>query len=166
MQSAVFAFIVINMNGDFLDEANGLAVGGFPAFEIGGEDVVGLAGRNALGKFAHVIGNDLPAGLLGFIGSAADFHRDAVHGMIVRTPDRSGNESVGLAFGLRGGEESLVSSEHRQEKYDQEETQGKSGNRLALAKFRRSHRRRFPPLLLRLLRRILLPRLSIQADWE
>lgn len=82
MQSSVFAFVVVDVDSDFFDQVNRLALGGFDAFEVGGEDVVGFADGNALGEFSHVVGIDLPLGFLIF--GAADFYSDAIDGMIVR----------------------------------------------------------------------------------
>src|SRR5712691_420530 len=163
MQSSVFAFVVVDMDGNFLDQAQRLAASGFESFEIGPEDVVGFAGGNALGELAHVVGVDFPLRL--FVLGAADFHRDTIDGAIVRTPDRPGDESVGLAFGLRGCEESLLRTEGRQEKYDQEKGKGRQPcDKAQQTKSRSSHRLRFPPPHLLPLRS-LLPRLSTQADW-
>ena len=98
MQSSVFAFIVINVDGDVFDETQRPAVRRLQAFKVGGKDVVGFAGGNALGELAEVVGIDFPLGLL--VLGAADFHHDPKNGMIVRTPDRAGDESIRLAFGL------------------------------------------------------------------
>ena len=85
MQSGVFAFIVIHVDGNFFDQAERLAVGGLEAFEVGSEDVVGVTGGNALGKLSVVIGVNLPFGL--FVLGAADFDKNAVDGTIVG-PDK------------------------------------------------------------------------------
>jgi hypothetical protein len=92
MQTGVFAFDVINVDSYFLGQVQGLAVGGFEVFEIGPEDIVGLAGRDALGKFSHVVGKDLPLGFL--ILGAPDLHFDAKYRVIVGTPDGPENEGI------------------------------------------------------------------------
>jgi hypothetical protein len=163
MQSSVFAFIVIDVDGHFLDEAQRLAIGGLEALEIGPEDIVGFACGDALGKLAHVVGIEFPLGLLVF--GAAYFHRDAVHRAVVGTPHGAGDKSVGLAFGLRGREETLLGTERRKEEDWKENAGTPPYNKLARARFRRSHRLRSPPSLLRLLPHNLLQQLSIQADW-
>ena len=127
MQSGVFAFVIIDVDGNFLDQAQRPAVSGFEAFEVGGEEVVGLAGRNALGELAHVVGVDLPLRLLVFGG--ADFYEDAVDGMIVGSPNRAGDNSiVVLGLGRRGSAEIVGRAESRtelrKEDYDQEEENG------------------------------------------
>jgi len=96
MQASVFAFVVIDVDGNFLDQTQGAAVSGLKALEVGGEDVVGIADGNPLGKLSAVIGIDLPADFLGFIGGAADFHGNAIDFTIIRAPDGSGDQSVGL----------------------------------------------------------------------
>src|SRR5271154_2442599 len=96
MQSGVFAFVVIDVNGDFLHQVHRLAVGGLEAFEVGPDDVVVFAGRNALGELAVVVGIHLPLGLLVF--GAADFYFDPVDGTIVRSPDRAHDQGVGFVF--------------------------------------------------------------------
>src|SRR5579862_80326 len=58
MQSGVFAFVVINVDGDFVGEVQRSSVSGFHAFQVGPEDIVGVPGRNALGELAHVVGVD------------------------------------------------------------------------------------------------------------
>jgi len=65
VQAGILAFFVIDVDGDFLGEMQGLAVGGLEAFQVGPEDVVGLACGNALGKLAMMVGVDLPADFLG-----------------------------------------------------------------------------------------------------
>jgi len=121
MQSGVFALVVVDVDGDFLNQAERLAVGGFDAFQVGGKNVIGFADGNPLGEFSHVVGINFPLGF--FVFGAANFYGNAIHGMIVRAPDGAGDESVGLAFGLRGGEEFLMRAEGRREKYDQDHTQ-------------------------------------------
>jgi hypothetical protein len=120
MQSSVFAFILIDVDGDFLDQAQRPAIYGLEAFEVGRKNIVGLTGRNALRELAHMVGVDLPAGLLGFIGGTADLHWDAVDRAVVRSPDRAGDESVRLAF-LISGEQPLPRTECGQKKRKEEE---------------------------------------------
>src|SRR5208282_724763 len=98
MQSGVFAFVVINVDGNFFQEMKGLAVGGLDAFQVSPENVVCFTGGHALGKFAVMIGVKLPADLLRLIGGAPNLYGNAVYGMIVGAPDGSENESVGLFF--------------------------------------------------------------------
>src|SRR5450631_120595 len=164
MQSSVFAFVVINVNSHFLDQPKRLAVGGLEAFEIGRENVVGFAGRHTLGEFAQVVGINLPLRLLVF--GPADFHGDAINRMVVRTPDRAGDQRVGLAFGLRGCEETWLRTDRCEDKDEwKENTERPPHKKLSEPRVRRNHRLRSPPSLLRLLRRSPPPRLSIRADW-
>src|SRR3974390_1529267 len=104
MQSGVGALIEINMDGDFFDQMKGLAVDRFDALEIGGNDVVRLGRRNALGEtahgggdevgrvasgnalgeLAHVVGMEFPKDLVWLVFAAADSDSDSVDGMVVR----------------------------------------------------------------------------------
>jgi len=59
MQARVDAFIVVDVHGNFFG-LKGLTVAGFDAFQISPQDVVALAGGDALGEFAVVIGKKAP----------------------------------------------------------------------------------------------------------
>src|SRR5579863_2676295 len=162
MQSSVFPFVVINMDGDFLHQAQRLAVGGFVALEVGPENIVGLAGRNSLCELAMVVGIDFPLGFLALGGT--DFHGDAIDRMVVRAPDRAEDDGVG--FFRRGMMLGGTWARIENHENDQKEREGiKPCGMGAQAESRSSHRLRFPPPLLRLLPHSRLPRLSIQADW-
>src|ERR1700722_4948216 len=101
MQTGVLAFVVINVDGYFLGQVQRPAVDEFEAFEIGPENVVGLAGGYALGEFAVVIGIQFPPNFLGLIAGSPDLHSNPVKGMIVWSPDCSKDEGVGFfRFGL------------------------------------------------------------------
>ena len=152
------------MDGNFLDQAERLAVGGFEVLQIGPEDVVGLPRGNALGKLAIVIGKELPSGFL--ILGTPDLYCDAVDRTVVRSPDCSENKGVRL-FRLGVLRRAWAGNDYQ--KNDQEGDQAeREGIRPcgvgAQAEFMSSHRLRFlPPLLLPL--HSLLPRPSTQADW-
>jgi hypothetical protein len=103
VQSGVFALVVVDVHFDFLGQAKLSAVGKFQAFRIGGKNVVGFACRNALGELARVVGVLIPADFVGLVGSAANFHSDAVDGAIVGPPDRAEDEGVRLVRFLRSG---------------------------------------------------------------
>src|SRR5579862_2481558 len=98
VQARVFAFVIVDVNRHGLSEAHGLAIGAFHAFQIGPDNVVGFARRNALGKLAHMVGIKLPADLLGLVGGSADFHRDAVHRTIIGPPHSARNQGVRFFF--------------------------------------------------------------------
>jgi hypothetical protein len=111
MQADVLALVIVDMDGDFLDEMDGLAIGRFESFQVSPEDVIGFAGRNALGEFAHVIGVDLPASFIGFVLSLSDLHSNAVHRAIIGAPDGPGDQSVRLPSGFLSGEQSIPRTE-------------------------------------------------------
>src|ERR1700722_2832098 len=171
MQSRVFAFIVIHMDGDFFGEVKGLAIGGLDALHVSPEDVVGFAGRDSLGKFAMVVGVEFP--LRAFIFGTPDLHGDAIYRMIIRSPDGSKDQSVGLLFVLvfpvrrhRSCLEMLVEAERENledDTSDQENTREQNAD-VGQEKSMSSHRLRSPRLLLPPLRSPLrLP--SIPVEW-
>ncbi len=82
MQSCVFAFVFINVHGDFLHQVQGFAVDSLEAFQISRDDVVGFSGRNPLREFAQVVGDELPLWL--FILGAADLDRNSIDRTIIR----------------------------------------------------------------------------------
>src|SRR3974390_709172 len=167
MQSGVGALIEINMDGDFFDQMKGLAVDRFDALEIGGNDVVRFASRNALGELAHVVGMEFPTDLVWLVFAAAGSDSDSVDGMVVGPPDGPYDQSVRLAFGLRSGLKAAMGSQSRREKHHHQKTkQRQLGKSLARTQLRSSHRLRSPPLLLPLLLRSLLRRLSTPGDWS
>ena len=94
MQSDVLALVVVDVDGDFLNQPKRLAIGRFEALQVGPENVVSLARRNALGELSHMIGVELPADFLRLIASLAYFHRDAVEGTVIGSPDSSGDQGV------------------------------------------------------------------------
>src|SRR5690349_7022943 len=98
MQSGVLALIVINVDGYFLDQPQRLAVDRFIPFQISPEDVVGFPRGNTLGELAIVIGKELPLGFL--ILGTPDLYGHAVDGTVVRSPNGSKNECVGLLLGV------------------------------------------------------------------
>ena len=103
MQSGVFAFIIINVNSDFLDQAQRLAISRLVTLKIGPKNVVGFAGGDTLGKLAIVVGKELPLGF--FVFGAPNLYGYAVDGVVVRSPDCPEDEGIrlfGLAMMLRG----------------------------------------------------------------
>ena len=96
MQSGVFAFVVVDVNGHFLKQVEGLSVGRFEMLQIGRKDVFAFAGGNALGELAPMVGIDFPSNFLGFIGGAANSHRDSINRPIIRTPDCPKDKGVRL----------------------------------------------------------------------
>jgi len=105
VQAGVFALVVVDVDGDFLDQVEGPAVGGFDVLEIGRKDIVALAGGNALGEFAVVVGEEFPADSFGLVGGAANPYGDAVDGVVVGPPDGAEDEAIGFFFffGVRWG---------------------------------------------------------------
>ena len=96
MQTGVFPLVVEDMHGNFLGQVQRLAVGGLETFEVGREDVVGLAGGNALGKLTVMVGVEFPAHFAGFVLGTANLDPDTIHRTIIRPPDGTEDESVGL----------------------------------------------------------------------
>src|SRR6266446_6858888 len=102
MQTGVDALVVINMEVNLSGQVHRLSVGGLEIFEIGPDDVVRFARGNALGEFAIVVGIEFPPRFL--VAGTADLDLNAVNRTVVRSPDRSNDESIGLLrFRLFGG---------------------------------------------------------------
>lgn len=161
MQAGVLAFVVVNMDSYLLQKAQGLTIGRLEILEIRGEDVVGLAGRNPLCELTHVVGIDLPLRL--FIFGAADLYGDAVHGMIVRSPDGSGNQRVRALFGFVRGVKAVFGTEAWQQEQSEQDRSERQLRVKPAAEIKSSHRLRFPLPLRRHLPRSPLPLVSIQA---
>src|SRR2546423_5938321 len=168
MQAGVDAFFAEDVEGDFLRQAQRLAIKGFHVFQIGGKDVIGVAGRNALSEFSVVVGVDFPLRFLIF--GTADLDWDTVDGMVVRSPDGSGDQGVGLLFvfcrvfgRLLSRKQVVRRTERRQENQNAKPEQGESGS--DRTEIRSNHRLRFPLLRSRLPRN-LLPLLLTPAEWS
>ena len=114
MQAGVFAFIVVDMDGDILDEAELPAVGSFESLEVGSKDVVRIADRHALGEFPVMVGIHFPADFVGLVLAATNLDRNAIDWMVVRSPYGASNESV-IILGLLC-EQRLMRTDIRQQK--------------------------------------------------
>jgi hypothetical protein len=115
VQADVLAFVVVDVDGNFLDEVERLAVGWLETLEIGPENVVGLARRQALLKFAVVVGINFPARLIGLVFAAPDLDGDSIYGSVVRAPHGPDNHSVWLSSGFLSFEQAIPRTESRQE---------------------------------------------------
>jgi hypothetical protein len=100
MKPGFGALIVVDMDGNGSGQFELLARRQLIALQVGPDDVVGFAGRDALGKLSGVIGVDFPADLLFFVVGAADLHGDAVEGVTVGSP--YGSEDHGVRLGSCG----------------------------------------------------------------
>src|ERR1700730_13980538 len=99
MQSGVDALIPVDVHLDFFSLQR-IAIRRFVTLRICPDHIVLLARRNALRELAIAIGIQLPARLLFILAANLDFH--SVDRMVVRTPDRAEDYSVGfLALVLR-----------------------------------------------------------------
>jgi hypothetical protein len=116
MKADILTFVIVDMHRNFVNQVDRLAIGRFEALQISGENVVCLAGGNALGKLSHVIGVELPTDFVRLITAFANFHRNAVHGPVIGPPDGSGDKRVGLASGFLGSEQTALRTEGWQEK--------------------------------------------------
>src|SRR5579872_7585520 len=95
---------------------NRLAVSRFVAFEVGPDNVFSFPDGQALFKLTVMVGVDFPTNLLRLIGGFADLDRDAVDGQIVRSPNRTDDQRVGLSLGPLSREQRVGRVERRQEK--------------------------------------------------
>jgi hypothetical protein len=115
VEADVLAFVVVDVDGNFLDEVERLAVGWLEVLEIGPKNVVGLTRRQALLKFPVVVGIDFPARLIGLVFAAPDLDGDSIHWSVVRAPHGPDNHSVGLSSGFLSCEQAIPRTESRQE---------------------------------------------------
>src|ERR1039458_561028 len=146
----------------------GVAILSFHALEIGPHHVVGLAGGKPLGEFACMVGIELPLGL--FVRHAADLDLHAVEGAIVRSPDRSENESIAICrFQLLGrgsceGWRQDARAQGSEKENNQQAERGEARKQKSTGGFTSRHRLRFP--LLRPLPRSRPRPPSTPADWS
>jgi hypothetical protein len=119
MKANVLALVVVDMDGDFLDEVEGFAVGGFEILQIGPENVVGVAGWQALLEFAVVVGIDFPSRLVRLIFATPDLYGDSIYRSVIGTPHRPHDHGVGFPFGFLSIEQVTPGTEIRQEKEDE-----------------------------------------------
>lgn len=166
MQTHIHALIIFYVDCDRLLEVQRPAISGFDAFKIGGDDVIGFAGGNALGEFTGVIGIEFPVRL--FAWGAVNLDFDTVDGMIVGSPDGAENKGIvigGLEFAI-GSAGRLQQGRNRSEEKDQQERVQKAMRAEkpeSSASEATRHRLRSPLLLPHL--RSLPRRLSIPRDW-
>lgn len=99
MKTNVGTLVIVDMDGYFGAGLQWLAGGVFEALQVCRDDVVGLAGGHSLGKFAGVVGIELPADF--FLLGPPDFDLDPVECMAIGIPNRSINQGVGLWLLLR-----------------------------------------------------------------
>ena len=164
VEADVLALVVVDVDGYFFDQVEGLAVAGLVAFEVGPDDVFGFFGGETLLELAVVVGVDLPADFLGLVGGFADFDSHAVDGPIVWAPDGSDDYCKRFLFRALGSSKAVLRTEGWQEKQsNSDRVERQLGDRPAGAAIRSSHRLRIP-LPLRLLLRNLLQPLSTRAD--
>src|SRR6266496_3525038 len=115
MQSGVLAFVVENMDSYLGNQAEGFAIRRFQAFQIGRQNVVTIAWRNALRKFTPVIRIDFPAYFVGLIFCAANLDWNSIDRAVVGAPHRSGAQGIGFSLGFLRGRQAGMRTERRQE---------------------------------------------------
>jgi hypothetical protein len=115
VEADVLAFVVVDVDGNLLDEVEGLAVDWLEVLEIGPENVVILTRGQALLKLAVVVGVDFPARFIRLVFATADLHRDPIHWPVVGSPHGSDNHSVRLSSGFLSFEQAIPRTESRQE---------------------------------------------------
>lgn len=124
MQTRILAFIAVHVNRDLLREMQWLAIRRLEALQIGPKDVVGVARGNALGKFAMMVGVDLPFRLL--VLGPPNLHGNAVHRAVVRPPNRAEYQCVRFVWlAMLGSDSSNRTEAQEKETREQEANQGK-----------------------------------------
>jgi hypothetical protein len=115
MKADILALVVVDMDGDLLNQVEGLAVGGFEILQIGPENVVGLAGWQALFEFAVVVGVDLPSRLVRLVFATTDLYCDSIHRSIIGSPHCPYDHGVRFPIGFLSMELASPGTEIRQE---------------------------------------------------
>jgi hypothetical protein len=100
VETDVLALVVVDVNGNLLDEMNGLAVGRLEVFEIGPEDIVGITSRKPLFELAVVIGVDFPARFIRFVFAAPYLDGNSIHRSIVGPPHSANDYGVRFPSGF------------------------------------------------------------------
>jgi hypothetical protein len=116
MKTNVLALVVVDMDGDLVHEMEGFAVGGLEVLQIGPENIVGVAGWQALLEFAVVVGIDFPPRLVRLVFATPDLHRDSIHRSVIGTPHSPHDHSVRFPFGFLSIEQATPGTEIGQEK--------------------------------------------------
>src|SRR5260370_3159715 len=96
MQTDIHALVILYVDRDVVRQMQWLAVLCFQTLEISPYQIVGLARGNPLGEFADMIGRQLPLGFL--VTGAADPDLLSIDGAIVRSPDRSEDQSIAIGW--------------------------------------------------------------------
>src|ERR1017187_4341691 len=94
MKTDVRTLVVVDMHGDFGARLQLSARGQLVAFHVRRNDVVRLAGGQALGELAGVIGIELPARF--FVVGPPDLYFDPVERVPVGVPNGSKDDCVRL----------------------------------------------------------------------
>ena len=115
VEADVLTLVVVDVNGDFLDEVDGLAVNGLEVLEVGPENVVGLAGRQALLELTMVVGIDLPSRFGRFVFATPDLYADSEDRSVVGSPDGPHDYCVRFPAGFLSFEQATPETEIWQE---------------------------------------------------
>jgi hypothetical protein len=92
MQPDVGTLFLFNMDGYLRTGLQVLAGRQFIVFQVRPDDVVGFSGGHTLGKFAPMVGKQLPTSFL--LPGAADLHFDAINGVAIGIVDGSEDECI------------------------------------------------------------------------
>ena len=102
MQADILDFFIIYMNLNlilqflfFVQFRHSILNG--REFHLTINNIVGRAGRDALGELTTVIGNQVPTGMLLAVRMDCDF--DAIDRTVVRPVSRTGNQTI-MSFGI------------------------------------------------------------------
>jgi len=81
-----------------------LAIVRLESLQVSPHNVLSFTSRQALLELTVVVGKDLPANFLGFVGGFTNLDNDAINRAVVRPPYRSYDQSIGFASGSLSGE--------------------------------------------------------------
>src|ERR1700730_9466199 len=105
MQTNVDALVVLHVNGHLLPRVQQPPVRGLEILQVDPDDIIALTGGDSLSKLSAVVGIELPS--CPFVLGAPDLDRDAEDRTIIRTPNSTKDQSIGLVrfkLLLSGGE--------------------------------------------------------------
>src|SRR5262245_43781452 len=97
VEADILAFVMVDVDSHFLGQMDRLAIGRLETLQIGPNNVLCFAGREALLELPMMVGIDFPADFLGFVGGFTNLDSDAVDGQVVWAPHGSYNQGVRFA---------------------------------------------------------------------
>jgi hypothetical protein len=111
VHSNVLALVVVDVDCDFLDQVERLAIGGFEVLEVSPENVVGLAGRQALLELTMVVRIDFPSRFVRLVFATPDLYGDSIDRSVVGSPHGPYDHGVGFPSGFLSCQQAIPRTE-------------------------------------------------------